>query len=561
MKMKCGCANSSQQRLMNYERYNKLPTLAELGVEIEEKYDGSENEEELVFHNEDNTYQTVVVVHKLRASDLCQILAMKNRVRKDCHWSIVEHWVDISLERVVEDHEDILQVYKHMESYPKPIVKKFIFRKDFRKYEVFTDPQKFFPSEMVDLSGFPGTTAEDTTSPESLQAMVEESEGCPTMCGQVWVRNANTLLWAKAYLLLKERKLYLSYKVQVIANFLRHWNDSGIEPMMYDNDAQLRFREEQSDWNQLKLFARVADSSVYTTLNAKKELRAPTEFGICIRTTDTESEPSFIGDVTFDLRCIACETERSRSCWIAAMRLAKYGKQLRENYRAFKSKHSLNENNSPVFSGYGSSEYSKHSVPSESIRSRVAMDFTGSVGRIVEDPAEAQAIAESEAKILYRKLRPNANLIPDRIDTTVGIHTIQPWFHSKLTRDQATMLINKHGCVDGVFLVRESRSNPGIYVLTFKCSGKVIHSQIQPIMDSVRDTLCYSLDSGVTKFYDLLQLIEFYQLNAGCLPTRLTHYLVYNGPRNGSAQQQYRSTNGNPVTVNAPRNQISAVAH
>lgn len=52
-------------------------------------------------------------------------------------------------ERVVEDHEDILQVYKHMESYPKPIVKKFIFRKDFRKYEVFTDPQvsnekKFF---------------------------------------------------------------------------------------------------------------------------------------------------------------------------------------------------------------------------------------------------------------------------------------------------------------------------------------------------------------------------------------------------------------------------------
>ena len=32
----------------------------------------------------------------------------------------------------------------------------------------------------------------------------------------------------------------------------------------------------------------------------------------------------------------------------------------------------------------------------------------------------------------------------------------------------------------------------------------------------------------MTRFYDLLQLIEFYQLNAGCLPTRLTHY-VQNG--------------------------------
>ncbi len=45
MKMKCGCVgNNNQQRSMNYERFHNLPTLAELGVEIEEKYDGSENE-------------------------------------------------------------------------------------------------------------------------------------------------------------------------------------------------------------------------------------------------------------------------------------------------------------------------------------------------------------------------------------------------------------------------------------------------------------------------------------------------------------------------------------
>ncbi|RZF34031.1 hypothetical protein LSTR_LSTR017613 [Laodelphax striatellus] len=46
------------------------------------------------------------------------------------------------------------------------------------------------------------------------------------------------------------------------------------------------------------------------------------------------------------------------------------------------------------------------------------------------------------------------------------------------------------------------------------------------MVDPVREAVCYTLDNGVTKFYDLLQLIEFYQLNAGCLPTRLTHYLV-----------------------------------
>lgn len=77
-----------------------------------------------------------------------------------------------------------------------------------------------------------------------------------------------------------------------------------------------------------------------------------------------------------------------------------------------------------------------------------------------------------------------------------------------------------------VFLVRDSRSNPGAFVLTYKCGGKVLHTQITPILDPVREAHVFSLDNGFTKFYDLLQLVEFYQLNAGVLPTRLTHYVV-----------------------------------
>lgn len=36
----------------------------------------------------------------------------------------------------------------------------------------------------------------------------------------------------------------------------------------------------------------------------------------------------------------------------------------------------------------------------------------------------------------------------------------------------------------------------------------------------------YSLDDGKTKFFDLLQMVEFYQLNRGSLHTKLTHYIV-----------------------------------
>ena len=33
----------------------------------------------------------------------------------------------------------------------------------------------------------------------------------------------------------------------------------------------------------------------------------------------------------------------------------------------------------------------------------------------------------------------------------------------------------------------------------------------------------YTLDEGSTKFNDLVQLVDFYQVNAGGLPTRLLH--------------------------------------
>ncbi|KAK9501116.1 hypothetical protein O3M35_002221 [Rhynocoris fuscipes] len=201
------------------------------------------------------------------------------------------------------------------------------------------------------------------------------------------------------------------------------------------------------------------------------------------------------------------------------MRLAKYGKQLRENYKAFKNKQE----------SVSAKELSAHN---ESLRSRVAMDFTGNEGRIVEDPKEARDIAISEGVTWKRRLRGNGLGQTRRSGssaitgtTNSVLHHGQPWFYKSMPREHAATLIGTHGTQDGVFLVRESRSNPGSFVLTLKCATKVIHVPIHPINDPVRDIICYSLDNGVTKFYDLLQLVEFYQLNTGALPTRLSAYL------------------------------------
>lgn len=50
-----------------------------------------------MFFNDDGSYQSVVVEKNLRATDLCQLLALKNRLSKDVNWTIVEHWLELGL--------------------------------------------------------------------------------------------------------------------------------------------------------------------------------------------------------------------------------------------------------------------------------------------------------------------------------------------------------------------------------------------------------------------------------------------------------------------------------
>jgi hypothetical protein len=65
------------------------------------------------------------------------------------------------------------------------------------------------------------------------------------------------------------------------------------------------------DASDLRVLARLIDCNVYTALNARNDFRAPTEFCLCL-TGEQEA-----------LRCLACESERTRTCWLTAMRLAK----------------------------------------------------------------------------------------------------------------------------------------------------------------------------------------------------------------------------------------------
>ncbi|CAN7939348.1 unnamed protein product, partial [Ixodes hexagonus] len=153
----------------------------------------------------------------------------------------------------------------------------------------------------------------------------------------------------------------------------------------------------------------------------------------------------------------------------------------------------------------------------------VAMDFTGNGGRIIDDPREAEAVAAAEVRGWKRTLPRFTS--SQRLDQSAvlpaGVQAL-PWFYGALPRETATQLLLRHAAEDGTFLVRRSLTRPATFVLSYLFRGKVHHVQILSLGG---DVPCFSIDSGRTKFTNLPQLVEFYQLNQGQLLTRLGRHL------------------------------------
>ncbi|XP_031343212.1 growth factor receptor-bound protein 10-like isoform X3 [Photinus pyralis] len=213
---KCACPESTS----NYERLDER--ILEFHLLLPEDKDlTNEKEEELQFYNDDGSFQSVVVERNLCTSDLCQLLALKNRVAKSVNWSVVEHWVDLGLERLLEDHEYVLSAHRDVQNYSRHADVRFVFRKDYRKYEFFHHPHQFFPPDMIDLDSYEELNGINVNHSASLQNLVTQEGKCPIIFSQVWLQDPQKQTWGKAFLLLRDRKLYLSYKVQVLAKFLR----------------------------------------------------------------------------------------------------------------------------------------------------------------------------------------------------------------------------------------------------------------------------------------------------------------------------------------------------
>uniref|UniRef100_A0A6Q2ZC82 Growth factor receptor-bound protein 10b n=1 Tax=Esox lucius TaxID=8010 RepID=A0A6Q2ZC82_ESOLU len=369
--------------------------------------------------SEDGMGKVVEIPADMTARDLCQLLVYKSHCVDDNSWALVEHHPLLGLERCLEDHELVVQVQASMTSESR-----FLFRKNYAKYEFFRNPLNFFPEHMV-----------------------------------AWCQETN----------------------------------GSIPPSQLLQEPR-----------HLQLLADLEDSNIFTVTAGKKLHSAPTDYEFCIKPNKrTELK---------ELRMLCTEDEQSRTSWITAFRLFKYGIVLYQNYKIPQQRKTL---------------LSHFSTPVRSVseNSLVAMDFSGRIGRVIDNPVEAQSAAMEEGNA-WRKRSQRMNILgsPSPLHPSLlssVIHRTQLWFHGRITREESHRMIHQQGQVDGLFLLRDSQSNPKAFVLTLCHHQKIKHFQI--LLCEEDGQIFFSLDEGSTKFTDLIQLVEFYQLNRGVLPCKLKH--------------------------------------
>ncbi|XP_069768308.1 growth factor receptor-bound protein 10 isoform X2 [Narcine bancroftii] len=419
---------------------------------------------------EDGTSKAIELPSDMTARDICQLLIERCHCVNDNSWTLIEHHPHLGLERCLEDHELVLRVQS---TWTVGNESKLLFRKNYAKYEFFKHPVNFL-----------------------------NSSSCPEIQGFLHVKELGKKSWKKLFVFLRRSGLYFSSK---------------------GNSKEPRH---------LQLLADIEDNNIFSLIAGKKTYSAPTDYGFCIKPIKMRNE-------TKDLRLFCAEDEQTRTYWMTGFRLFKYGILLYQNFRIPQPRKTL---------------LSHFSTPARSIseNSLVAMDFSGQTGRVIEDPAEAQSAAMEEGQT-WRKRNQRMNTLgsssplhPPTLSHT--IHRTQPWFHGRITRKEAHSVIEKQGLVDGLiiaslafigttlvlllknsncrlqrlFLLRDSQSNPKTFVLTLYCQLKIRHFQILPCEENGQ--LVFSLDDGNTRFADLIQLVEFYQLNRGILPCKLKHY-------------------------------------
>ncbi|NXA40857.1 GRB7 protein, partial [Eudromia elegans] len=369
-------------------------------------------------------------------------------------------------ERCLEDHEAVLEV---QDAWAPGGDSRFVLRKNFAKYELFRSTGSLFPE--VTVSGC--LEANGSAAHAELVQSFLSSGSCPEVQGFLQLREPGRKLWKRFHFSLRRSGLYYSTKGT------------------------------SKDPRHLRYFADLTESNIYYVTQGKRRYGAPTEFAFCIKPSKARGGPAA-------LRLLCGEDERSRSGWVAAFRLFKVSPARGGRCHPWGRRARVPSCPPP----------GTFPIPAQGGGVGVPIPSGCWAGVPILSPRDAGRIPLVGGCPGWGGHRRRGDP-PRSCPVPAAVHRSQPWFHGRLSREDTQRLIGRQGLVDGVFLVRESQRNPKGFVLSLCHVQKVKHYLILP--SEAEGRRCLTMDEGQTRFADLLQLVEFHQINRGILPCTLRH--------------------------------------
>ncbi|XP_078356463.1 growth factor receptor-bound protein 14-like, partial [Oculina patagonica] len=243
--------------------------------------------------NEDNKPVGLTVSSNMKAREVCHKLALLNKVDADPHWVLTEYLTDLGLERNLEDHENVMAI---LNTWAPGSNNKLLFRKDSKKYHFFSHTSNYFPSHLLDSEHSDKAVTEKAQRAKTIlqQKLFSTCTRVPEIEGTLHCKDFGKKSWSKKFIFLRGSGLYSSSKGKSKAS------------------------------KDLECYVQFDGANLYNILNPKKSHKSPTEFCFCI--------VPYRARELKELKCICTDDEKSLVSWIMAVRIAKFGPQLRQNY-------------------------------------------------------------------------------------------------------------------------------------------------------------------------------------------------------------------------------------
>ncbi|KAK6639936.1 hypothetical protein RUM43_008213 [Polyplax serrata] len=240
----------------------------------------------------DGSTKSLLVDEKMTCGYVTRLLADKNHVSMEPKWAIIEHLPDLYMERIYEDHELLVD---NLMMWTRDSKNKIIFNERMEKYQLFATPENFLLSSTDILCDY---------DDHSRAMLLEEffsatSNTVPEISGPLYLKADSKKGWKKFHFVLRASGLYYYPK------------------------------EKSKSSKDLVCLTSFDINEVYYGVGWKKKFKSPTDFCFAIKHPRLQQPKS-----TKYIKYLCAEDEKTLQKWVMGIRIAKYGRQLLENYRS-----------------------------------------------------------------------------------------------------------------------------------------------------------------------------------------------------------------------------------